>query len=158
MPKSRKPKKSKKIKPVPTNKKLYAQVKRDAKKKFKAWPSAYASAWLVKEYKRRGGKYSGKIDKSQGLSRWFDEEWINVCKLPKIVKCGRPKTSLKDWKKKYPYCRPRKKISKSTPKIASSLSKAEIKRRCKNKRRNPRKRITDKKSRKPKKSRKVKKS
>ena len=26
----------------------------------KRWPSAYASGWLVKEYKRRGGKYSGE--------------------------------------------------------------------------------------------------
>ena len=33
--------------------------KEAAKKKFKTWPSAYGSAWLVKEYKRRGGKYSG---------------------------------------------------------------------------------------------------
>ena len=45
--------------PTPTNKKLYASVKAAARKKFKVWPSAYASSWLVKEYKRRGGKYSG---------------------------------------------------------------------------------------------------
>ncbi len=45
--------------PTPTNKKLYASVRAAAKKKFKVWPSAYASSWLVKEYKRRGGKYSG---------------------------------------------------------------------------------------------------
>jgi len=44
---------------TPTNKKLYSQVKSEAKKKFKKWPSAYASAWLVKTYKARGGKYSG---------------------------------------------------------------------------------------------------
>ena len=54
--------------PTPTNKKLYASVKAAAKKKFKVWPSAYASAWLTKEYKRRGGKYSGskanKVKKS----------------------------------------------------------------------------------------------
>jgi len=45
--------------PTPTNKKLYAQVKSQAKKKFDVWPSAYASAWLTREYKKRGGKYSG---------------------------------------------------------------------------------------------------
>ena len=45
--------------PTPTNKKLYASVTATAKKKFKVWPSAYASSWLVKEYKKRGGKYSG---------------------------------------------------------------------------------------------------
>ena len=45
--------------PTPTNKALYARVKSEAKKKFKSWPSAYGSAWLTKEYKKRGGKYSG---------------------------------------------------------------------------------------------------
>lgn len=45
--------------PKPTNMKLYNSVKAQAKKKFDVWPSAYASSWLVKEYKRRGGKYSG---------------------------------------------------------------------------------------------------
>ena len=38
----------------PNNKLLYNKVKNIAKKKFKVWPSAYASGWLVKEYKRRG--------------------------------------------------------------------------------------------------------
>ena len=38
----------------PKNKKLYARVKSEAKKKFKTWPSAYGSAWLVKTYKARG--------------------------------------------------------------------------------------------------------
>jgi hypothetical protein len=45
--------------PKPTNMKLYNQKKSLAKKKFKVWPSAYASAWLTKEYKKAGGKYSG---------------------------------------------------------------------------------------------------
>lgn len=48
---------SSKSKNKPTNPKLYAQVKSEAKKKFDRWPSAYGSAWLVKEYKRRGGGY-----------------------------------------------------------------------------------------------------
>ena len=43
--------------PVPANPTLYAKVKREAKAKFKIWPSAYGSGWLVKEYKRRGGTY-----------------------------------------------------------------------------------------------------
>ena len=45
--------------PKPTNPKLYAAKKALAKKKFDVWPSAYASAWLTKEYKKAGGKYSG---------------------------------------------------------------------------------------------------
>tara|TARA_R110001592_G_scaffold110216_1_gene306348 strand:- start:362 stop:517 length:156 start_codon:yes stop_codon:yes gene_type:complete len=42
---------------TPTNPSLYARVKAAAKKKFKVYPSAYANAWLVKEYKKRGGGY-----------------------------------------------------------------------------------------------------
>ena len=45
--------------PKPTNPKLYAAKKALAKKKFDVWPSAYASAWLTKEYKKAGGKDSG---------------------------------------------------------------------------------------------------
>ena len=43
---------------TPKNKALYSRVKSEAKKKFKTWPSAYGSAWLVKTYKARGGTYS----------------------------------------------------------------------------------------------------
>ena len=43
---------------VPKNKQLYSRVKSEAKRKFDVWPSAYASAWLTKEYKRRGGTYA----------------------------------------------------------------------------------------------------
>ena len=58
------------MKPSPSNKKLYNKVKSQAKKKFKVWPSAYASGWLVKEYKRRGGTYSS-FGELTGLARWF---------------------------------------------------------------------------------------
>lgn len=42
---------------TPTNPKLYARVKAEAKRKYKVWPSAYASGWLTKTYKARGGRY-----------------------------------------------------------------------------------------------------
>ena len=42
---------------VPVNKTLYARVKAEAKRKFDVYPSAYANAWLVREYKKRGGTY-----------------------------------------------------------------------------------------------------
>lgn len=38
---------------------LYEETKADAKAKFKVYPSIYANAWLVREYKRRGGRYAG---------------------------------------------------------------------------------------------------
>ena len=41
----------------PTNPSLYARVKAEAKRKFKVYPSAYANAWLVRTYKKRGGRY-----------------------------------------------------------------------------------------------------
>ena len=47
----------KKKKNIPTNKALYARVKAQARKKFDVYPSAYANAWLVREYKKRGGGY-----------------------------------------------------------------------------------------------------
>ena len=49
--------KSKKTKAIPTNPKLYAQVKAETKRKFDVYPSAYANGYLVRTYKKRGGKY-----------------------------------------------------------------------------------------------------
>lgn len=47
----------KESKNVPTNPSLYARVKAEAKRRFDVYPSAYANAWLVREYKKRGGGY-----------------------------------------------------------------------------------------------------
>ncbi len=38
---------------------LYRKAKAKAKRKFDVFPSAYASGYLVQEYKRMGGKYKG---------------------------------------------------------------------------------------------------
>ena len=57
--KKAKPKtKRKKGSPKPRTPKLYAQVKAETKRKFKVYPSAYANAYLVRTYKKRGGKYA----------------------------------------------------------------------------------------------------
>ncbi len=56
--KSKKSKSKKTSGPKPNNPKLYARVKAEGKRKFKSWPSAYGSAWLVREYKKRGGTYA----------------------------------------------------------------------------------------------------
>jgi len=48
----------------PADKDLYSRVKAEAKAKFDVYPSAYANAWLVREYKARGGKYKAKTKKS----------------------------------------------------------------------------------------------
>ena len=51
--------KAAKKKPVPTNKKLYAREKAQAKRKIAVYPSAYANAWAAKWYKSKGGKWKG---------------------------------------------------------------------------------------------------
>lgn len=61
---------------VPTNPALYARVKAEAKAKFDVYPSAYANAWLVREYKRRGGGYR-TTTKSEDLDFLKEEEMIN---------------------------------------------------------------------------------
>lgn len=47
----------KKKKSIPTDKKLYSEIKRKVKRKVKVWPSAYASGQLVQQYRRAGGRY-----------------------------------------------------------------------------------------------------
>ena len=53
----KKPTKKKSGGSKPKSPKLYASVKAEAKRKFKVYPSAYANAWLVRTYKKRGGTY-----------------------------------------------------------------------------------------------------
>lgn len=98
----------------PLNESLYNKVKEDAKKKFKRYPSIYASSWITREYVKRGGKYNipkKASDKNQGQSRWFKEKWIQIVpyiKEKKIVECG---SKIKDAKA----CRPLKRVNKDTP-------------------------------------------
>ena len=53
----KKKKKAKKKGSIPTNKALYNRVKAEAKRKFDVYPSAYANGWLVRTYKKRGGRF-----------------------------------------------------------------------------------------------------
>jgi hypothetical protein len=162
---------------VPIDASLYKKVLSEAKRTFKVWPSAYASGWVVHEYKKRGGRYktlkskrhshshsksishthSKSISRSKSkhkshskskhrsdsrpLRRWFDEVWIDVCHLPKLVPCGRQNLSYDTYENNYPYCRPLKRITSNTPRTARELSRSEIKSRCRRKRKNPHKRV-----------------
>ena len=38
------------------DKRLFAKIKQEAKKKFKVFPSSYATNWIKSEYKKRGGR------------------------------------------------------------------------------------------------------
>ena len=61
---------------VPTNRRLYEQIKSRIKDRYSTWPSAYASAALVKEYKAAGGKY--RTMARGGLTKWFEEKWVDL--------------------------------------------------------------------------------
>jgi hypothetical protein len=123
--------------------KLYLRIKRkiekDLKQQGRRW-SLYASGRLVQQYKKQGGKYKGKKN-DDGINRWFKEEWVDTCKLPKKVQCGRtnvPK-SYTAMKRSFPYCRPMNRISKDAPKTVKEYSRSQLKKLCKKKRKSPKK-------------------
>jgi hypothetical protein len=119
--------------PEPINKSLYKKVKKMADKKFSSKTGIYKSSWIVKEYKRLGGRYSGKKPnvKSPGLKRWYKEKWIDLNRpirnsKGKIVgyrPCGRPNLKSKN---KYPLCRPSKRITFKTPRTYKQISDKSI--------------------------------
>mgnify|MGYP001294892458 FL=1 len=103
-----------------TNPKLYNEVMREARLKFKRFPSIYASSWIVREYKKRGGKYIGSKNKEKtGLKRWYKEQWIQVIpylKNGEKIICG---SNNKDGKA----CRPLIRKGKNTPITLEELKK-----------------------------------
>lgn len=128
----------------PTNKKLYNYVKKLANEKFQSKSGIYKSSWIVKEYKKRGGKYKGSKPKISGLKRWYKEKWIDLNRPIKNSKgkiigyhpCGRKglkSPSNKKSQSKYPLCRPSKRINSKTPKTYKELSKSSIKKAKKEK-------------------------
>jgi len=95
--------------PTPTNKALYAKSRA---KYANMKHSAYKSSLVVKDYKKRGGTYSGPKPKTTGLTRWHKESW-----------------KTQDGKKTYEgkkgkIFRPTKRITKETPTTMSELSPA----------------------------------
>ncbi len=75
---------------------------------------------------------SGEVLK-EDLRRWFKEKWVDVSRKVdgKHPPCGRKDADGKS----YPKCRPSKKVSKETPKVASSYSKKDKKSMTSQKRR-----------------------
>ena len=88
-----------------------------------------------KSKSRRKSKSRKSKSRSGGLTRWFEEKWVNVCKKRngKYVSCGRKKASGK----KYPYCRPLKRVNSRTPMTVGEMikkhGKSKIKKMCKKK-------------------------
>lgn len=121
------------------NKTLYERVKKQIKSTIKGrrW-GAYDSGRLVQMYKQLGGKYSG-TKKETPLQRWYKERWVNACKWPQVVPCGKS-----DRTNKMTYCRPSIKVTKDTPTTVQNLTQAQINKRCTIKEKTPLVRISGK--------------
>ena len=111
--------------------KTWNTIKEEAKKKFKVFPSAYASYWIVNEFKKREPKKKKSAKQNSSLlTRWTNEKWVNICDNNKP--CGRSKATLAS--ATYPLCRPSKRINSSTPVTVGELTSRQIKQMCKKKR------------------------
>ena len=111
---------------TPKDIKLYNKIKKKVYSKIPKH-SAYRSGILVKEYKKKyekkygnGPPYLGKKTRKKGLSRWFDEKWVNQRR-----EIG--------YKHKNDIYRPTYRITKKTPLTHGELTKKEIKRARKKK-------------------------
>lgn len=106
---------------IPLDPDLYEAIVEEAKARFAVWPSAYASGWVVREYKERGGRYAGQArGERTGLTRWFGEEWVDLSRpiydedgeLVGYEPCGRARGGDPA---DYPKCRPLKEALRMTP-------------------------------------------
>ena len=80
------------------DKDLHQQAIAAAKSKFKVWPSAYASAYMVQRYKDLYKKKHGSGSGFKGddgdvshddLDKWFKEEWVRIGANGEILgECG----------------------------------------------------------------------
>lgn len=120
---------------------------------FTKYPSAYANLYAAKvcKHKRKSGNRSVKKSQrgpkrkspkspksSNSLNRWQREKWVDVCSRDSRGK--HPPCSNRT-SKRYPYCRPSKRISSKTPVTSSELTAAQKKRLCSKKRKQPMKKM-----------------
>lgn len=99
-----------------TDEALHQQAVAEAKRKFRIYPSAYSSSYIVKKYKElyktkhgsSDGAFSG--DKTEGLSKWYKEDWVRISSTGKILgACG--ERTEREGK---PKCLPRSKAESMT--------------------------------------------
>lgn len=114
--------------PEPADPALYARIQASVQRAVKRWPSAYASGLVVQRYKAAGGEYEGCARAEGGLTKWFREKWVNVCR-PDLPACGRATAGMSEaeYRRAYPKCRPLK--------VAKAMAPAERRRACARKRR-----------------------
>lgn len=101
---------------VPLDKKLYAYAKHVADQTYKK-PSAYKSGFIVRLYKKMGGRYATKPNSARGqappLKRWFDEKWQN-------------QRGEVGYRYKSDVYRPTVRVNKKTPKTFAELSDRQV--------------------------------
>jgi hypothetical protein len=119
---------------------LYARVRDSVKRRVARWPSAYASAQLVREYKAlvaarhgararpytdsrearpRDSRDARHQDSRQGLTRWFREKWVDVLTREP---CGSVKSASY-----YPTCRPLRVALRMTPaQVADAVARKQL--------------------------------
>jgi phage-related protein (TIGR01555 family) len=71
-----------------TDTELHSRAVSAAKAKFKVWPSAYASGYVVQQYKqmykKKHGSLAGAFKSDEGdlhaddLDKWFKEKWVRI--------------------------------------------------------------------------------
>lgn len=80
-----------------------------------------------------------KDELREDLRRWFKEKWVDISRKDKSGKhppCGASAKSREgNWNKKYPKCRPSKKVSSKTPETSGEMSPEEKKSASREKRR-----------------------
>ena len=115
-----------------------------AKHKFKVYPSAYANGYASQVCSGRKSDLEGNLkndyenierDTDSDLSRWYDEQWVNVCEKDSkgdYKPCGRREAKID--KNSYPYCRPLYKLQGTPVKSVGELSDSELEQMCKKKR------------------------
>ena len=79
-----------------SNPELWEQAKSEAKAKMGGKHSARAMQLATQIYKKKGGKYSGKKDSSNSLSKWTKEKWSYSSEKSKGKGRYRPAST---WKK-----------------------------------------------------------
>lgn len=115
----------------PLDLKLYQKVKKRADKKFSSKTGIYKSSWIVREYKKLGGRYKSSKKNKDGLTRWFKEKWVDLNRpirdsKGKVVgykECGRKSSKMQQ---KYPLCRPSRRVTSKTPRTIREISKKSI--------------------------------
>ena len=97
--------------PKVLDKELYKKAKQKADEIYEK-PSAYKSGYIVKTYKKLGGRYADD-KKEKSLKRWYKEKWHDV------------------GKQGYPVYRPQVRINKKTPLTVNEIKPSNLKQQIK---------------------------